>query len=195
LALNFVTTVDDDTGWSYEILDAGGNRLAGGSCKSRTCPLISADTDSAGTHFIRIASASSSRAPAGDYSFSVTVSESASGPPTPSSLSASAWEYSDRIKITWDATEGAKTYKLMRGTSSSNITQLVYSGAAQQFFDFNVVPGTVYLYTVAAVDDRGESVPSASSSGAANGMAASQDSFSDRIRLTWKKPPGTTNYK
>ena len=195
LVLNFQNTVDDDTGWYYEILDTNGNRLAEGSCQISTCPLISADTDSSGTYFIRIASASSSRAPVGDYFFSVTVSESASGPPTPSSLSASNWEYSDRIKITWDATEGAKTYKLMRGTSSSNITQLVYSGAAQQFFDFNVVPGISYLYTVAAVDDRGESVPSASSIGAANGMAASQDSFTDRIRLTWKKPPGTTNYK
>ena len=195
LALSFGTTVDDDAGWHYEILDAEGTRLAEESCKRSTCPDISAETDNSGTHYIRIASASSNAAPAGDYLFSVSFSESASGPPTPSSLSASNFKFSDRIDITWDAVEGAKTYKLMRGTSSSTITQLVYTGANKQFVDFNVVPGTSYYYTVAAVDDRGESAPSASSIGAANGLAASWDSFPDRIRLTWSEPPGTTKYE
>jgi hypothetical protein len=60
------------------------------------------------------------------------------------------------------------SYQLVRGTSESNISETIYSGAAERFVDFDVIAGTTYFYKVVAVNDRGEYSPD---SGAVEGRA------------------------
>ena len=78
-------------------------------------------------------------------------------PATPTSLRASVNE--SRVSLTWHAAAGAKTYRLYRGTTSSNLA-LYKSGLTSTSFGENPKPGT-YYYFVTAVGSTGlESAPS-----------------------------------
>ena len=129
-------------------------------------------------------------------SVSVVRLESATSiPSVPLGVSASDGTYTDRVRITWSASDGANHYKVFRNTSNSTtgVTQLISGHPASPFDDFSAAPGVTYFYWVKACNPEGCSNFSASNSGYVQvpvpsvpiGVMASDGTFSDKVRITW----------
>lgn len=61
------------------------------------------------------------------------------------------------LTLTWDASVGATTYNVYRGTSSGGETLLASGQAGSPYVDYIITPGTHYYYKVSAVNAGGES--------------------------------------
>ncbi len=78
-----------------------------------------------------------------------------SAPPAPTGLTASAASTSS-VNISWQASVGATSYELQRGTTLSNFIT-ISSNATSPYTDTSVLPTTTYLYRVRALNDVGSS--------------------------------------
>jgi len=88
-----------------------------------------------------------------------------SGPPVPTGVSASDGTYTDRVRITWNASTGATGYWIYRNTTASPpATEIAWVGSPG-YDDSTAVPGQTYWYWVRAGNASGWSPYSASDTG------------------------------
>ncbi len=104
--------------------------------------------------------------PAGDATLwidAVTV-EPTTGPPLPPSNLAAAAE-DGQVRLTWEASAGADSYRVKRSTVSGGPYTTVAEGiAGTSHVDAGLTNGTTYYYVVTAVNAHGESDPSSQAS-------------------------------
>jgi hypothetical protein len=133
LELSFTAVENHAAGYNIAVYDPQGSLLKRTNCILDWCRGVRLSTDgvSGGRYSILITSGSTNSFPSGEYTFTATATDAT--PPAPAGLSASYDEFSDRIGLSWNATEGAVSYQLMRGTSASNISETIYSGAVRRF--------------------------------------------------------------
>ncbi len=120
------------------------------------------------------------------------------GLPAPAAVSATDGDYSDHVTITWTAVAGAASYNIYR-TNTSNLIGSVVTGNPLTLNDYDS-PFSVYTYFVYPVGSGGESALYGSDTGYAGtglitDLAASDGTFASRIRLTWSKVSGATEYR
>jgi fibronectin type 3 domain-containing protein len=138
------------------------------------------------------------------FSASNTGYRAVATPPAPTGVSASDGSYIDRVRITWTASSGATGYEVWRGTSSSSsqASSIGYP-TTTTFDDMTMTPGTTYYYWVKAKSSGGTSGFSTSNTGycaraipqAPVGVAASDLTYGDKVRVTWTASTGATQYE
>lgn len=119
----------------------------------------------------------------------------------PSGVSASDGTLSSSVTVTWTPVAGATGYTIWRGATDHGFAQIgsVAAGVAS-YDDGSVTAGVVHYYQVRATHGLGSTGPSTFDTGWRNlevpsGVAASDGSFADRIRLTWSPVAGATGYR
>ena len=110
--------------------------------------------------------------------------EPVSVPDTPLGLTVTATGLTS-LTLSWDVTDGATEYDLLRSESASGIYAEVYSGAAAGFVDNGLPYSTTYYYKVVAENSGGESDPS----DAVNGTTDEPDGF-----IVTGSPSGGVDY-
>ncbi len=118
--------------------------------------------------------------------------ENGSAPAAPTNLTASV--SGDSVSLSWDAVDGASSYKVYRDGS------LLNSVSSNSFSENGLAYGT-YLYEVASVNDSGESASKASISVDVHEVAPSAPSDlsasvnGDSVSLSWSAASGASSYK
>jgi fibronectin type 3 domain-containing protein len=125
---------------------------------------------------------------------------SATTPLPPTSVAASDGAFTDKIQITWTASDEAASYKVYRATSATGAKSLAGSAAASPYDDGEATPGVTYTYWVKACNGALCSDFSASDSGwrnlsAPGGAAASDGAYTDKVGISWNTSPGATSYQ
>ena len=69
-----------------------------------------------------------------------------------------------QVTLTWNPVPGAASYNVYRGTTSGSETLLISGITQTSFTDISASPGTMYFYTVTAVNAAGESPPAGETS-------------------------------
>jgi hypothetical protein len=86
----------------------------------------------------------------------------ASGQPSLEDLFTSSGSGSSTAVVSWNASTGATSYKVMRGSSVAGPFSTIASGiTSTSYVDRGLTAGATYFYRVSAVNDSGESSPSA----------------------------------
>lgn len=105
------------------------------------------------------------------------------------------------VKITWTASTGATSYKVLRALNGSVTTLGTVTAPTTTYTDTTAVAGTVYLYAVKAVCALGESAASDANAGyraataAPTTVAASDGVSSSGVEVVWTAPEGgSTTY-
>ena len=114
----------------------------------------------------------------------------------PTGITASDGMFDDRIRVTWNASVGATKYQLYRdGKIIANVTDSTYddmSVVQWQSYDYTVKAGNDYVWTPASVDSdagyAGDLAPP-------TGVAASDGTYANRVRITWNPSAGATSYR
>jgi hypothetical protein len=118
-------------------------------------------------------------------------------PATPTGLAATAGN--NQVSLTWNASTGATSYNVGRGTASGGPYSTTFSASTASYTDTTAANGTPYYYVVAAVNSAGTSAnssqvsatPSASLA-APTGLAATPGNA--QVSLTWNASAGATDY-
>ena len=114
---------------------------------------------------------------------------------SPTGMTASDGAYTDRVRVSWDPSAGATTYRVYRDGVQIAETSL------PTYDDMSVVLWQVYDYSVSAGNSSGWTPQSTNNSGYAGdlvtpaGVTASDGSFFDRVRVTWNISAGATKYR
>lgn len=136
-------------------------------------------------------------------------------PLPPSSVSASDGTYTDRVRVTWTASDGATSYQVWRATAdASGTASVIGTATGTAGYDYGAVPGTTYWYWVKAVNSAGTSGFSPSDSGyravaatptptptptappaAPASLSASDGTYADRVAVTWTASDGASSYQ
>lgn len=121
----------------------------------------------------------------------------------PSSISATDWTYTVKIRITWSATTGANYYRVYRATSAGG-TKTAVGGwtSSTSFDDTSASPAQTYYYWLTSATTSGgarESDYSTYDTGvralpAPTGVAATDGTYTDKVRVTWNSQTGATHY-
>jgi fibronectin type 3 domain-containing protein len=133
-------------------------------------------------------------------------------PAAPTFVTASKQLFPDRILISWQASQGATSYRVFFAVSSSiqnpcqNPTSefVALSGQITTTFYNHITAqaGTIYCYRVKALNSAGESAFSSVDYGVVQGsppsppinVLASDGSFTDRIRVSWAASANANSY-
>ena len=99
------------------------------------------------------------------------IPAAASVPAAPTNLKATAGNAS--VALTWNASSGATSYNVYRGTASGGETLLKSGLTAAGYTDTGLTNGTPYFYQVAALDSAGTSLKSAEVSATPTAATAS----------------------
>jgi len=99
----------------------------------------------------------------------------------PTSVSASDGDFSDKIRITWQAVAGATGYEIYRATTSNSTGAQIGQPTSTSFEDFTAAPGVTYWYGVKACNGNGCSGFSVFDPGVRGGQSA--DPFSLTLSL------------
>jgi len=129
-----------------------------------------------------------------------------SAPTPPTGLAASDGTFADKVRIIWNAVEGAASYRVYRATSENGVYAKIGETTATLYDDAGVTPNVVYWYKVKACNAAGCSDYSAPDSGyaqsavagappAPTGVSATDGIYTDRVRVTWNEVPGATRYE
>jgi len=120
----------------------------------------------------------------------------------PTGVSVSDGTYTDRIRISWNASGGATYYRVYRNTSntSAGAIDLTPNPPASPYDDVNAAPGTTYWYFVKACNNGICSGFSSSDSGyraiiAPTGVSASDGTYTDKVQVAWTASSGATHYE
>jgi fibronectin type 3 domain-containing protein len=120
----------------------------------------------------------------------------------PTGVAASDGSYMGMVRVWWGAVAGATSYEVWRGEANDhNLAKMIGSPTTLLYDDTSAVPGTLYFYWVKAKSAAPmTSEWSASDSGTGNtaaptGVAASDGTYSDKVRVTWTAVAGATSYE
>ena len=111
---------------------------------------------------------------------------------------------SGKPMLTWDAVDGATSYKVYRATSQNGPYRLLGSVTTTTYVNTGAKDGVTYYYMVTAVNDSGESAFSNTVSGqnkavtpkpAAPVVKIGNSATSGKPMLTWNAVSGATSYK
>lgn len=125
-------------------------------------------------------------------------------PEPPTDVDASDASFTDRIRVTWNASIDAAEYEVWRGLDSDPVAAtLVGTTPSLSFDDTGMLSGKEYWYWVKAKNSAGASGYSNFDIGslevkapeAPTGVLASDDDFDDRIRITWNASAGAEGYE
>ena len=105
-----------------------------------------------------------------------------------------------KVKLTWDAVEGAVKYQVYRATSKNGDYKLMYTTSKTSYTNTKATPGKYYYYYVVAVSESGvESRPSdvvgRTCDLAQPKVTASNVAATGKVKLTWDAVEGAVEYK
>ncbi|MEN3009751.1 MAG: hypothetical protein ABDI20_01995 [Candidatus Bipolaricaulaceae bacterium] len=123
-------------------------------------------------------------------------------PPTPTGLSASQGTFTDRVRLTWQAAQGATSYEVYRAPAEAGPYALLATVTTPTHDDTQVEAGKVYWYKVRACSAAGCSALSAAVSGyaalatlpAPQNVQASDGTEPGKVVVTWQAVQGATHY-
>jgi autotransporter-associated beta strand protein len=127
------------------------------------------------------------------------------GMATVEDVSASDGAYTDRVAVTWTDLNGGETgYAIFRSETAST-NDAVCVGAAdtddEAYDDVDAIPGQQYWYWVRATNSTSEGLgewgdndPGYRKLAVVADLAASYNTYDDRIRITWTDSEGETGY-
>jgi fibronectin type 3 domain-containing protein len=115
-------------------------------------------------------------------------------------VSASDGTYSDKVRVSWSPIQGATSYTLYRGTSDAGYNMTISNLTTTSYDDYSALTGAVYYYWVQAVCDMDESSLGGSDTGYRNyaapaGVAATDGTYGDKVRVTWSQTAGAARYQ
>ena len=119
----------------------------------------------------------------------------------PQRVVASDGTATDWITVTWEAVDGAVSYRVLRATSDAVADAVVVgTSAGTSWMDRAAECGTVYTYWVVAVGVNISGEASASDEGylrlpAPTDVTASNGAYADRIRIAWAEVPAASHYR
>ena len=118
-------------------------------------------------------------------------------PSAPTGLTATAG--SQQVSLTWNASAGATSYNVKRGTASGGPYTTVSSPATNSYNDTGLTNGTTYYYVVSAVNSYGESGNSSEVSATPLAVPAAPTNLTAtagnaQVVLSWSASTGATSY-
>ncbi len=127
-------------------------------------------------------------------------------PSVPTGLAASAGDYSDRVRLTWEPVTGAEHYQVHRAAEQEGPYSFLAETAVPTYDDAPLPAGALYWYRVGACSAAGCSALSPTALGyvgedeadepdPAEEFTASAGAYDDRIRVTWGAVSGATQYE
>jgi subtilisin family serine protease len=131
------------------------------------------------------------------------ASAPAAPPAAPTALTATAG--SGQVALQWQASSGAASYNVKRGTVSGGEALLASGVSTPGYTDSTATNGVTYYYVVSAVSASGESANSNEASAtptapvvtpppAPTGLSASAGPGAKKITLTWSAAAGASSY-
>lgn len=118
--------------------------------------------------------------------------------PAPLSCTASDDTYADHVEVSWIIVLGATGYNVYR---DGNPTPVATNVAGLTWDDYGVNPCEPHDYTVTSLSACGESTPCASNQGtsfelpaAPLNVVATDDSFPNKVTITWNSAPDASTY-
>ena len=123
----------------------------------------------------------------------------------PGNVQATDGVYTDKVRISWNSSPGAGSYKLYRALSAGGSKSYLGPDTASPFDDTTAVTGLTYYYWVTACNGdasrcsaysgyntgyRAGSAPSAPTN-----IQASDGTYADKVRITWDSSSGATGYE
>ena len=142
---------------------------------------------------------------ASNFSAADTGWRAAGLPPSPpAEVTASEGTHHDKVAVSWSASDNASGYTVWRASGcNTNDAELLGASALTAYDDTNAVAEATYYYWVRATNAYGSS---AFGSGAWGwrliqdpplppaSVAATDGTYSDRVRVTWNSASGATSY-
>lgn len=119
---------------------------------------------------------------------------SSQAPATPTGLTVTA---TGPITLSWTASSGASNYVIFRGTASGPITTktLLTAGVSgTSFIDSSALAGPTYYYQITALNDSGQSSPSAETNASLTSFTLAGAVGASQNVLTWTAIPNATSY-
>ena len=137
---------------------------------------------------------------AGESAYSNTVSgQSKSVTPKPSApvVKIGHSATSGKPMLTWNAVDGAASYKVYRATAKNGAYSVINTTHALTYTNTGAVLGTTYYYKVEALNASGKSMGFSDvvEGKVAPVLAVGYSSVSGKPQLTWKAVPGATEYQ
>lgn len=121
---------------------------------------------------------------------------------SPTSTLASQRTYTDKIVLSWDAVDGATSYKVYYSAQTDGPFTLLGTAPNEGANHTSLDPGSTYFYKVTASDGTTDSEASpifsgntSSSLAAPSQVEASAGTHSDKILINWSEVSGVTTYK
>ena len=117
----------------------------------------------------------------------------------PGAVSASDGTFGGKVRVTWTAAPNASGYKVFRQADGGELTQVAQLGpTALAYDDTTAAPVTSYTYSVRTLVSTGDGFQ-ASDTGWRNvatptGVAASDGTYTDKIRITWSPVESAVGY-
>ncbi len=113
---------------------------------------------------------------------------------------ASDGTYADKVRVTWSSSQGATSYTLYRGVSEAGYNVSIPNLTTTPYDDTTTPPGGVYYYWVKAICDIDESGMGGPDTGVRNytaptGVAATDGTYGDKVRVTWSQTAGAARYQ
>ncbi len=136
----------------------------------------------------------------GTSDFSSSDEGSLAGISGPGTVSASDGDYADYVKVSWQASQGAMSYEVWRGTVNAySKASKIRTVTATSYNDTNAQFGILYYYWVRAVTSAGESAFSSSDSGyrplnVPSGVSATTGK-PEGVTVSWSSVAGATSYE
>ncbi|MBM4116005.1 MAG: hypothetical protein FJ252_09060, partial [Phycisphaerae bacterium] len=120
--------------------------------------------------------------------------------PAPVNVQASDGTSAAHVLVTWSALSGATGYRVLRSQAGGTPTMIASVSGTTSVQDASAVAGTVYSYTVRAIFQAGESLPSQADSGfrglpPPTVVSASDGSSISHVEVTWGSVPAATEYQ
>ena len=130
---------------------------------------------------------------AGESAFSNVVS----GKTTVTTLTMGHSASSGKPMLTWNAVDGAASYKVYRATAKNGAYSVINTTNALTYTNTGAALGTTYYYKVEALDAAGKSLGFSDvvEGKVAPVLAVGYSSVSGKPQLTWKAVPGATEYQ
>ena len=137
---------------------------------------------------------------AGESAFSNIVSgQSKSVTPKPSApvVKIGHSATSGKPMLTWNAVDGAASYKVYRATAKNGAYSVINTTKALTYTNVGAALGTTYYYKVEALNASGKSLGFSDvvEGKVAPVLAVGYSSVSGKPQLTWKAVPGATEYQ
>ncbi|MGC8963586.1 MAG: fibronectin type III domain-containing protein [Candidatus Bipolaricaulaceae bacterium] len=125
-------------------------------------------------------------------------------PPPPENLQASDGAYVDQVFLSWSASPRATRYEIFRAAAEDGEYEKIGESSVPSFSDTTAQGNALYWYRVRACNQFGCSAFSSADSGyrvipapplPPQNVQASDGTFSDRIRVTWRAAVAASSYE